>query len=76
MSRVLLLIAAMGCCAGAAHAVSTPLRLCDRAATMSASQQDRLLRFAALMKKELDALGESVALIARSGMDLSRFGLR
>lgn len=43
---------------------------------MSAQQQDRLLRFAALIKKELDASGESVALVARSGLDLGRFGLR
>lgn len=43
---------------------------------MSAPQQDRLLRFAALIKQELDRSGETVALIARSGMDLSRFGLR
>jgi len=43
---------------------------------MSASQQDVLLRFAALVKQELDGSGETVALIARSGLDLSRFGLR
>lgn len=43
---------------------------------MSAQQQDRLLRFAALMKQELDASGESVALVSRSGLDLHRFGLR
>ena len=43
---------------------------------MSAPQQGRLLRFAALIKHELDGSGESVALIARSGLDLSRFGLR
>jgi hypothetical protein len=43
---------------------------------MSATQQDRLLRFAALIKQELDGSGEKVALVARSGLDLSRFGLR
>ena len=43
---------------------------------MTAQQQDRLLRFAALIKQELDASGEKVALIARSGLDLSRFGVR
>ena len=43
---------------------------------MSAAQQDRLLRFAALVKEELDGSGETVALIARSGLDLSRFGVR
>lgn len=43
---------------------------------MTAQQQDRLLRFAALIKEELDTTGETVALVARSGLDLSRFGLR
>ena len=43
---------------------------------MTARQQDRLLRFAALIKSELDASGDTVALIARSGLDLRRFGLR
>ena len=52
------------------------MRFCDRASPMSALQQDRLLRFTALIKQELDSSGETVALIARSGLDLSRFGLR
>ncbi len=43
---------------------------------MSARQEDRLLRFAALIEQELDRSGARVALIARSGVDLSRFGLR
>jgi hypothetical protein len=74
--RLLLLATAVWCCAQGAHAASASLRLCDRAAPMSAPQQDRLLRFAALIKEELDGSGETVALIARSGLDLSRFGLR
>ena len=43
---------------------------------MTAQQQDRLLRFAALIKRELERSGETVALVARSGLDLSRLGLR
>ncbi len=74
--RLLLLSAALWCCTQAVHAASASMRFCDRAAPMSAQQQDRLLRFAALIKEELDASGETVALIARSGLDLSRFGLR
>jgi hypothetical protein len=74
--RLLLLAAAVWCCAQGAHAASASMRFCDRAAPMSAPQQDRLLRFAALIKQELDGSGESVALIARSGLDLRRFGLR
>lgn len=51
-------------------------RFCDRPAAISATEQDRLLRFAAVVKQELDRSGRSVALIARSGLDLSRFGIR
>jgi hypothetical protein len=72
----LLLFVAVWCYAQGALAASAPLQFCDRTAPMSASQQDLLLRFAALVKQELDRSGETVALIARSGLDLSRFGLR
>jgi hypothetical protein len=73
--RLLLLAAALWCGAQGAGAASAPL-LCDQAAPMSARQEDRLLRFAALIKQELDSSGATVALIARSGLDLSRFGVR
>ena len=76
MKLGVLLLAVVWCCAQGARAASAPMRFCDRAAPMSASQQDVLLRFAALVKQELDGSGETVALIARSGLDLSRFGLR
>jgi hypothetical protein len=74
--RRLLLAAAVWCCAQSTHAASEPSRFCDQAAPMSARQQDRLLRFAALIKQELNRSGQTVALISRSGTDLSRFGLR
>ena len=52
------------------------LRFCDRPAELSAGQQDMLFRFGAIVKEALDASGQGVALIARSGLDLSRFGMR
>lgn len=65
-------------CAGAAAcgAASASPRFCDRPLPLSAQQQDRLLGFAALVKDQLDASGQSVALVARSGTNLSRFGVR
>ena len=60
--------------AGAAHASSA--RFCDRAQELSAAEQDRLLRFAAVLRDELAASDEGVALVSRSGLDLSRFHLR
>lgn len=35
-----------------------------------------MLRFAALVRAELDRSGEAVALISRTGLDLQRFGIR
>jgi hypothetical protein len=58
----------------AAHASSS--RFCDRAHELSAAEQDRLLRFAAVLREELAASEESVALVSRSGLDLSRFNIR
>jgi hypothetical protein len=40
------------------------------------AQQDRLLRFAAFIKTALQDSGQPLAVVARSGLDLSRFGLR
>lgn len=52
------------------------LRFCDQQARLNASQQDTLLRFGSIIKAELDKSGQSIALVARSGLDLSRFGVR
>lgn len=68
------LLAALLGASGAAHADS--LRLCDSQATLSAGQQDTLIRFAAVIKSRLEQSGERVALVARSGLNLDRFGQR
>jgi hypothetical protein len=57
-----------------AHASST--RFCDEPLPLTAEQKDKLFRFGAVIKNELDASGHSLALIARSGLDLGRFGAR
>jgi hypothetical protein len=56
--------------------VAASLRYCDQPASLSFSQQDKLLRFSEVIKSELQASGQSLALIARSGLDLSRFNTR
>ena len=70
---LLLLAALAGVASPAAHAASS--RFCDRPAEISATQQDRLLRFAAVVRQTLEQSGRSVALVSRSGMDLSRFDI-
>ncbi|MFT4100089.1 MAG: DUF2145 domain-containing protein [Burkholderiaceae bacterium] len=57
----------------AAHA---SIAFCDRPPELNAAQQDRLLRFAALIKRSLDDSGRRIALVARSGMDLGEMGVR
>ena len=52
------------------------LQYCDHPAPLNAAQKDQLFRFGAIIKTELDNSGAPLALVARSGLDLSRFGLR
>jgi hypothetical protein len=66
--------AALWAAAAAGHA--GVLRYCDPAPQLSAEQHDRLLRFGAVVKDELERTGLDTAIIARSGLDLSRFGYR
>lgn len=61
---------------GAAASSFDSLRLCDRSQPLNAAQQDRLLRFAAVAKRELEGSTAALALVSRSGLDLDRFGIR
>lgn len=60
----------------ATTAQAAAFNFCDRPSTLTAPQQDRLLQFAAVVRRELEASRQSVALISRSGLDLHRFGIR
>ncbi|RYE78052.1 MAG: DUF2145 domain-containing protein, partial [Oxalobacteraceae bacterium] len=48
---------------------------CERSRDLNATEQDRVLRFAGVVKQELARSNGKVALIARAGTDLSRFNL-
>lgn len=50
--------------------------LCASSQPLSATQQDHRLRLVARIRHELEASGRAVALVARSGLDLDRFGQR
>lgn len=77
LSRSLLrLLLAAGLLLGAVGAQAGVLRYCDTPTELDATQQDRLLRFAAIVKTALADSGASVAVVARSGLDLDRFGQR
>ncbi len=72
----LLLVAAVGLQPLGAQAASVGQRFCDVQTPLQAPQLDRLLRFAAIAKDALQASGADVALVARSGLNLGRFGVR
>ncbi len=58
----------------AAHAIS--FEVCDRPKEPSADQRDVMLRFGAVVREQLVASGQDVALVARSGLDLRRLDVR
>jgi hypothetical protein len=49
---------------------------CEQPKTLSAAQQDKLLRFSELIKQELAASGRPAAIVSRSGLNLERFNTR
>ena len=52
------------------------MMFCDRPAKMTATVQDHVLRFSAVVKDELERSGAAAAVVSRAGLDLERFGLR
>ena len=52
------------------------LRYCDAHNEVDAALQDRLIQVAGIVKNELERSGQNVALVARSGLALSRFDQR
>ena len=55
---------------------SASSRYCDSQVALNPGQQSKLLRFSEVIKAELEASGQSMALLARSGLNLARFGIR
>lgn len=49
---------------------------CDHPAKITATAQDHVLRFSAVVKNELERSGTTAAVVSRAGLDLARFGLR
>lgn len=76
MRAALLFALGAWACAGAVQASSVAQPFCAQAPSLSAAQQDRLLSFGALVKQELEASGQAVALVSRTGLKLQRFKLR
>jgi hypothetical protein len=59
-----------------ASALAGGMVFCDRPAKVTATAQDHVLRFSAVVKEELERSGVSAAVVSRAGLDLARFGLR
>jgi hypothetical protein len=77
-SGAVLALAVSLACGGARAQSGMPASssFCDRAQSLSAGQQDKLLRFAAIVREELGQAEGDAALVSRSGLDLSRFHIR
>jgi len=67
-------VAALGLCASAGAWAGMP-NFCERDSKFTVAEQDRVLRFAGVVKTELERSGARVALVSRAGLDLSRFGI-
>ena len=71
-SVFLALLCALGCLS---PCQAGQFRYCDPPTELDATQQDTLLRFGAVIKSTLESTGQRLALVARSGLDLSRFDI-
>jgi hypothetical protein len=69
LAAIVLGLAALTCQAGVT-------RYCETPDALSADEKDRIFGFAGVIKAELERSGASLALVARSGLDLSRFDVR
>lgn len=67
---------AMAALAFGAGAEAGLVRHCEPPPSASAAQHDHQLRFAELIRGELERSGQALAIVARSGMDLARIGQR
>lgn len=67
-------VAALALCAASNAWAGIPT-FCEQSIDITAADQDRVLRFAGVIKRELERSGSRAALISRAGLDLSRFGL-
>ncbi len=70
------LLIAFAACGPWAACQAGVMRTCDQPERLSPAQKDTLFRFGGIVKEELEKSGQRLALIARSGLDLSRFGAR
>lgn len=62
--------------AGCMAAQASTWRLCEKPSQLGAAQHAQRLQLAAELRRELEASGATVALVARSGVDLRRFGVQ
>jgi hypothetical protein len=76
LARGLIPIGLVGLGCGWGYCEAASLHFCDRELPVSAAEKDRLFRFGGIIKAALDQSGQSLAIVSRSGLDLSRFGLR
>lgn len=72
----LVLAAVLAGVLGVTPARAAPLRVCEEPAELDVDAHDTLFRFAEAIRATLRESGAALALVARSGLDLRRFGQR
>lgn len=75
-ARLLSALALLGALGPWARCEAGAFRYCEPPGELDASQQDIAFRFGAIIRSTLEASGATLAIVARAGLDLSRFGLR
>lgn len=76
---LLLAVVSSGCAhvpTAISPALATASNICNRTQPLRASEQDRLLRFASLVRDGLNDSDHDVVLISRAGVDMSLFDIR
>lgn len=63
-------------CLAGLPAQAASLNYCDPGQSLDVDGQDRMIRVAAIVKRELEATGRQAALVARSGLSLGWIGQR
>lgn len=76
MLRAATIALATGLCMASGHSQASFHGACDAPVEHSVRDKDRLLQFGAVIRRTLEQSGHTVAIVARSGMNLTRFGIR
>ena len=74
--KILLIFAQLLCLLFAGQASASSFLFCDHEAALTATEKNQALNFSQVVKNVLEKSGKEVAIVSRSGTDLTRFHIR